>query len=227
MVGQHDEGREVLVHAAQSVAYPSSSAGKSRAVEACGLEQRALGMHTSFADHVVHKGDLINDVPQRRHGLAQHLPALPIRLEIPNRSQPRPETILERLHLFPKVARLAVAFDEFRFVVKQVNMAGGPGHEKLDHPLGARFDMRGEGFGLACEKRSEGEAGEGLENGAAGHGFKQEETEVTEDLEGTLGGVGLAVGPGKHHAMDTVCEFEFVEINEQSEGDIQQLHVAH
>ena len=68
---------------------------------------------------------------------------------------------------------------------------------------------------------------QGLENGAACHRFKQEETEVTEVLEGTLGGVGLAVGPGKHHAMNTVCEFEFVEIDEQSEGDIQQLHVAH
>jgi hypothetical protein len=68
-----------------------------------------------------------------------------------------------------KVEALAVTFDEIRFVVEAVDMAGTAGHEQEDDALGAGGEKRGlrsEGVGVAL--RSAGE-----------HGIESQRTETT------------------------------------------------
>ena len=72
MIGQHDERRQVLVHAAEAVADPAAHAGKPGAIEAGGLQQRALAVDAGLADHVVDERDLIDDRAERRDDLAEH-----------------------------------------------------------------------------------------------------------------------------------------------------------
>jgi hypothetical protein len=127
-------------------------------------------MDTGFADHVMDEGEVVDDWAEGGDWFAEHFAGLAVGFEVPDRAEPWAETVLEGFDWFAEVARLAVASDEFGFEVEQVEVAGGPGHEELDDAFGARGVLReGEGWGVfAGEERCQGDAREGLEEGAAG-----------------------------------------------------------
>ena len=53
MVGQHYEGGQILVHAAQSITHPASHAGKTGKLEPSRLQVSGLAVHACFADKIV------------------------------------------------------------------------------------------------------------------------------------------------------------------------------
>ena len=81
MVGQHDERGQVVGQAAQPVADPRAHRGEAGPVEAGRLEQRPLAVHAGLADDVVDEGDVVDDGPQRRDDVAEHLAARAVGLE--------------------------------------------------------------------------------------------------------------------------------------------------
>ena len=87
MVGQYDEGRQIVVHAAEPVADPAPHPREARPVEAGGLQIGRLRVHAGLADHIVHEGHVVHHLAERRHRLAEHLPALAMRLELPRAKQ--------------------------------------------------------------------------------------------------------------------------------------------
>ncbi len=142
MVGEDDEGREVVVHAAEPVADPRAHAGEAGAVEAGGLQIGGLTVHAGFSGQIMDEGDVIDDLAQRGHGLAEHLAALPVWGEFPDRFFPRAESILEGFDVFSEVGFFAVAFDELGLEVEEIEMAGGATHEELDDAFGFWGELR-------------------------------------------------------------------------------------
>jgi hypothetical protein len=63
VVGQHDEGRQVVVERAEAVADPAAGAGEAGQLETGRLQQRGGAVHAGLADHVVHEGEVIDDAP--------------------------------------------------------------------------------------------------------------------------------------------------------------------
>ena len=126
-------------------------------------------MHAGFADHVVNEGEIVDDAAERGHDLAEHLSGLAVGLEIPERAQPRSEAVLKRFHRLAEIARLPVSFDQLGFVVEEIEVAGGAGHEELHDAFcfgrmveraGSRGRrIRGERT-VVAEHRGEGEAAE-------------------------------------------------------------------
>ena len=146
VVWEDDEGREVLVHGAEAVADPCAGAGEAWSVESGGLEERALGVDAGFSDHVMDEGEIVDDWAESGDRFAEHFAGLAVWFEVPDRAEPWAETVLEGFDGFAEVARLAVAFDEFRFEVEEVEVAGGTCHEELDDAFGAGRVLReGEG----------------------------------------------------------------------------------
>ena len=92
-------------------------------------------MHAGLADHVVHKGHVIDTSTERRDDLAKPLAALAVGLELPHRFLPRAKAILKSLHLLAEIRLLAVVLDQRGLVIEEVNVAGRPAHEELHHPL--------------------------------------------------------------------------------------------
>jgi len=136
MIGQHDEGGEIVIQRAEAVAGPTACAGKSRQLEAGGLQQRGGRVDAGFADHVMNEGHVVHDRAERCDGVAQHLAALPVGLEVPHWLEPRTETILKGFDMLAEVTRLPVALHQLRLVIKQVEVAGSTGHEELHDALG-------------------------------------------------------------------------------------------
>ena len=85
---------------------------------------------------------VIHDRPQRGRDFAEHLAALAVRFEIPERPQPRTQSILEGFHRLPEIAGLPVAFDQFGFEIKEVKVACRPGHEELHDAFRLRRMMQ-------------------------------------------------------------------------------------
>ena len=79
VVREDDEGGEVVVHAAEPVANPRAHAGEAGAVEAGRLQIGGLTVHAGFSGQIMDEGDVIDDLAQWGHGLAEHLAALPVR----------------------------------------------------------------------------------------------------------------------------------------------------
>ena len=129
MIGQHDERRQVLVHAAQTVTDPAAHAGKPRKLEAGRLKIGRLAVNAGLADHVVDKRHVIHATAERGRDLAEHLAAAAIGLELPQRTQPGAETVLERLDVFAEIGLFAVMLDQGRLVIEQVDVTGAAGHE--------------------------------------------------------------------------------------------------
>lgn len=145
VIGEHDKRRQILVHAPQTIADPAPHAGKSRPVEAGRLQQRSLTVNPGLTDQVMNKSHLIHDTPQRSDDIAERLAALAIRLKFPHRFQPGTEAVLKGFHWLAEVRCLTVSFDQFRLVVKQVDMARRSSHEELHDPLRLRRMMQAPG----------------------------------------------------------------------------------
>ena len=79
-------------------------------------------MYAGLADHVVNECHLIDDIAERRDHLAQLLAALAVRLELPDRLEPRPEAVLERLDVLAEVRGLAVLLHQFRLEVEEIDV---------------------------------------------------------------------------------------------------------
>jgi hypothetical protein len=169
VVGEHDEGGQVFVERAESVADPAAGAGETGQLKTGGLQERGGAVHAGLADHVVDEGEVIDDVAERGDDLAEHFAGLAVGAKIPERAEPRAETVLEDLDGLAEIAGLAVAFDQLGFVVEEIEVAGGAGHKKLHDAFrfggvvqrarGRGRRIRGEGT-VVAEHRGEGETAE-------------------------------------------------------------------
>ena len=135
MVGQHHERRQIVVQLPEAVAHPAAHAGKAGPVEPGRLQQRALRVHAGLADHVVDERHLVHDCAERRDHFAEHLAALAVWLEVPDRPQPRAEAVLKRFDCSPKSTRLAVPLHQFGLEVEQIDVARRARHEQLHDAL--------------------------------------------------------------------------------------------
>src|SRR5215831_5911602 len=142
MIGQHDERRQIVIHAAKAVADPATHTRKSRHLKSRGLQIGSLTMHSRLADHVVNEGDVVYDPAEVCDDFAEEFATLAIRLKFPHWFQPRTKSVLKRFDVLAKIRFLPMPFDQFRFEIKQVDMAGSPGHEQLDDALGLRREVR-------------------------------------------------------------------------------------
>src|SRR5260370_22944750 len=118
MVRQHDERREIVIQRTQPVTDPTSRARKTRQLKARRLQQRPGTVYARFADKVVDEGKVIDHRAERRNHFAEHFAALAIGLKIPDRLEPRPESVLKRLDVPAKIALLPVAFHQLRFLIE-------------------------------------------------------------------------------------------------------------
>ena len=84
----------------------------------------------------MNEGHFVGHATKGPDRVAEHFAALAIRPEGERRLHPGPQAVLECFDRFAEVRGCAVVFFESRFVVEEVDMAGCPGHEELDHPLG-------------------------------------------------------------------------------------------
>ncbi len=64
VVGQHHEGGQIVVQAAQPVADPSPHAREPGILEAGGLQVGGLAVHAGLAGHVVDEGHLVHDLAE-------------------------------------------------------------------------------------------------------------------------------------------------------------------
>ena len=142
VVGQHDEGRQIVVEAAQTVADPATHAGEARQLETGRLKISCLTMHSGFANQVVDKRQVVDHRTEIGDDFTQQLAALAIRLEFPDRLHPRPKTVLEGLDVFAKIALLSVALQEFRLEIEQVHLRRTALHPEQDYALGLGREMR-------------------------------------------------------------------------------------
>ena len=142
MIRQNDKRRQIFVDRSQSVTYPATGAWKTRYEKSRCLLQRRSAMHARLTHHIVNKGNIIGNSPKRCNGIAQHLAAFAIGLEVPYRLLPRPQSILERFYWFPKVAGLAVEFDQIRFEIEKVYMTRRSCHKELHDPLRASWVVK-------------------------------------------------------------------------------------
>ncbi len=129
VIGQHHKRRQVIVHTPKAITDPTTHAGKSWQIVAGSLQQRGLAMDTCLADHIMHERHVIGTDAQIGYDLTQHFAALTVRLELPDRFLPRPETILECFNRFSEIRRLAMPLDQLGFEIPQIDMAGRPRHE--------------------------------------------------------------------------------------------------
>ncbi len=148
MVGQHDEGGEILVLRAEAVADPTAHARKAGQVETRRLQQRGLRVNSGLAHDVVDEREFVRDRAEVRDGIAQHFAGLAIRPELPHRFLPRTEAVLKRFDGLAEVAGLAVPLHQLGLEVEEVEMAGGPGHEELNDALRPRGELRSAECGM-------------------------------------------------------------------------------
>ena len=142
MIGKHDEAGQVVACGAQGVADPGPGAGEPGPLKPGGLQQRGLAVDSGLANHRMDKRDVIDDATECSDRVTEHLAAVAVRPEREGGLHPGSQPVLEGLDMFAKVRRLSVVFFESGFVVKKVDVAGGSGHEQLDHSLGARRVMQ-------------------------------------------------------------------------------------
>ncbi len=122
-------------------------------------------MHAGLADHVVDEGHVVGAGSEWGDRIAEHAAAFAIRFEVPYGFLPRAESVLEGFDFFAEVGVFAVMFDQLRFVVEEINVAGGSAHEELDDALGFWLHDLGWMRGLCCAEGGKGEAAEALAGG--------------------------------------------------------------
>jgi len=83
-----------------------------------GLQVSGLAVHAGFAHEIMHEGQIIHHFTQRRDGFRQMLAALSMGCEGKGRLHPRPEPVLKRLHVFTKIALLAMMSNERRLEIE-------------------------------------------------------------------------------------------------------------
>jgi len=128
-----------------------------------------LRVHAGLADRVVNESEFIDDGAEWCDRFAELLSGLAVLFEFPEGAKPGAEAVLERFDAFAEVRRLAVALDEFRLEVEEIDVAGAAGHEELDNAFGpggvvktairARLPRIGEKT-FAAEERGERDAAE-------------------------------------------------------------------
>lgn len=142
MIREHDKRGKVLVVAAKSVADPTANAREAGTVEAGGLKKSGLAVNAVATDHVVNEGDVVDDVAERSDRRGQHLAALAEGLEVPDRSQPRAESVLESFDGLAEIGWLSVSLEEFGLVIEEIDVTCATGHEELNDALGFGGMMR-------------------------------------------------------------------------------------
>lgn len=167
MVGQDDEGGQILTFTSQRVGDPRARTREAGENEARRLQERALAVDAGFPNDVVDEGDVIDDITERRDDFAQHLAAFPVRLESPGTGEAGAGSALEQLDGLTRIPRSAVFLFEERFVVKGVDMTRRTGHEELDDPLRPRRRVqRARKDPVTGKEVGERETGEGCREGA-------------------------------------------------------------
>jgi len=141
MIGENDEGWQILTLTSERVGDPRACTGEARKGKACRLQQGALAVNAGFPDDVVDEGDVIDDLAERSDDLAEHLAALTVRFESPRPGKAGAGGALEQLDGLARIPRGAVLFFQERFMVKGIDVARRPCHEKLDDPLCPRRRM--------------------------------------------------------------------------------------
>ncbi len=141
MIGENDEGWQILTLTSERIGDPRARTGEARKGEACRLQQGPLAVHAGFPDDVVDKGDLIDDLAERSDDLAEPLAALSVGLESPWPGKAGTGGALEQLDGLARIPGGAVLFFQERFMVKGIDVARRPRHEKLDDPLCPRRRM--------------------------------------------------------------------------------------
>jgi len=114
VIGQDDKRGQIVVERTETLARPAACAGKSRKLKTRRLQQRGRTVHAGFADHVVHERQIVDDRPEGRDDVAQQFPRLAVRMEIAERAQTRPESVLKRLDGLAEIAGPAVALGSAR-----------------------------------------------------------------------------------------------------------------
>ena len=99
-------------------------------------------MDAALAHQIVDEGHVVDTTTERRHHFAEVFSTLPVRLELPGGSEGRAQSILKEFHGLAGIPFLPVVFFEEGFVVPQIHMAGGTGHEELDHAFRTRTGRR-------------------------------------------------------------------------------------
>lgn len=77
----------------------------------------------------------IDATAKTRHEIAHPFAALTILFPIPGAFHAWPRVALKEFDLASRIKLLTVAFDQLRFVIKRVALAGRAGHEELNDPL--------------------------------------------------------------------------------------------
>ena len=141
MIGQNYKAWQILIHRAEGVTDPASHPWKTGPIKPGRLEERPLAVNTGFAYHVVDESDVIHNRSKWGHNFAERFPTLAVGAEFPDRTQPRPQAILEGFHVFAEVRGLTMPFDQFWLVIEEIEVAGASGHEQLHDPFGFRGMM--------------------------------------------------------------------------------------
>ena len=116
-IGQHDERRQIVVHAAQTIADPGTHARKTGQHKPSRLHEGGGAMHVRLRDHRMNERDVVDTVAERRDRIAQPLAAVAI---LPPLKWRLHHFIWRRLKQFDRFARiefLAVVLGERRLVI--------------------------------------------------------------------------------------------------------------
>jgi hypothetical protein len=95
-------------------------------------------VYVRFGNHRVQESDVVGAGTNMRNKVTDPFGRLSILLPAPGAFHDRARIALEKLDLFARIKFLAMALQEFRFVIERVALAGGSGHEELNNPFGAR-----------------------------------------------------------------------------------------
>ena len=158
-----DESGQVIVHTAQAVAHPRTHAREARPLETGRLQISCLTVNAGFADDIVNECHVIHALAELRDDRGQRLAALAVLSPFPRRLECVAGGALEQLDGLAWIPFFAVPLNEFRLVVKQIQMTRRAAHEQLNHPLGLGLVMqanrvRGTEHAIATKHPGEGNA---------------------------------------------------------------------
>ena len=118
-IGQHDERRQVVVHAAQAVADPRTHAGKAGQHETGRLHERGRPVHVRLRDHRMDERDVVDALAECRDRIAEPFAALAVLPPAKRRIHHLVRRRLKQLDRFARIELLAVMLRERRLVVPQ------------------------------------------------------------------------------------------------------------
>ncbi len=133
---------ERVVFAAEPVGGPCAHAGEAIEREARAHEVFAGAVRVRFAGERMDEAHLVGQRTELRNEIGNHFAALSARAELPRALVQISLPPLKGQQPLPPGHRLAVAFDEFGFVIKRVHLAHAAGAENHEHALRPRLMMR-------------------------------------------------------------------------------------